>query len=53
MPVQDEVQPDEVHIWSTNGKISGVMVSKRGIKANLEKLQVIIEMKLPTNLNEV
>lgn len=36
-----------------SGKFLGFMVLERGIKANPEKLRVIIDIKLPTNLNEV
>ncbi|KAF5480170.1 hypothetical protein F2P56_000936 [Juglans regia] len=35
------------------GKFLGFMVSESGIEANAKKLRVIIEMKSPTNLNEV
>lgn len=35
------------------GKFMGFLVLKRGIKADPEKLRAIIEMQLPTNLNEV
>ena len=37
----------------TTGKLLGFMVSQRGIEANPDKIQAIIEMTLPRNINEV
>lgn len=35
------------------GKFLGYMVSQRGIKANLEKISVILNMQPPKNFKEV
>jgi len=35
------------------GKFLGFMVSQRGIKANLDKIQAIMEMTPPRNVKEV
>ena len=37
----------------TAGKFLGFMVSQRGIKVNLDKIQAIIEMAPPKNVKEV
>jgi len=37
----------------SSGKFLGFMVSKRGIEANLDKIQAILNMELPKNVKEV
>jgi hypothetical protein len=38
-----------MHIWSSKGKLLGCLISKRGIKANPEKIDAILSMEPPTS----
>ena len=38
---------------AASGKFLGYMVSRRGIEANPEKIKAILEMQLPSSVNEV
>lgn len=40
-------------LWSLVGKVLGFMVSQRGIEANPDKIQEILNMESPKNVKEV
>ena len=42
-----------MRIFSNSKKIPRVMVSRRGIEINLDKIQAIMEMTPPRNIKEV
>lgn len=42
--VQDEAQPTEVCLWVKSGKFLDFTISKRGIEANPEKVEAIMNM---------
>ncbi|CAL8152798.1 unnamed protein product [Prunus armeniaca] len=42
--------------WSfgvASGKFLGFMINQRGIEANLEKIQAILDMKIPTTVMDI
>ncbi|XP_011078448.1 uncharacterized protein LOC105162179 [Sesamum indicum] len=53
LEIQNEVESDEVHLWSDKRKFLGYLVSERGIEMNPEKIEAILKLKLPTNIKEV
>ena len=48
-----KLNPGKCAFRVTAGKFLGFMVSQRGIKVNLDKIQAIMEMKPPRNVKEV
>ncbi|KAL0332536.1 UNVERIFIED_CONTAM: hypothetical protein Scaly_2155100 [Sesamum calycinum] len=42
-----------MRIWSTRRAFSAILVTQRGIETNPLKIRVILDMKAPTNINEV
>ena len=47
-----KLNPSKYDFGVTVGKFLGFMVSQRGIEANLDKIQAIIEMAPPKNVKE-
>ena len=48
-----KLNPGKCAFGVTTGKFLGFMVSQMGIKANLDKIRAIMEMKPPRNVKEV
>ena len=48
-----KMNPDKCTFGVTGGKFLGCMVSSKGIEANLEKMEAILNMKAPKTLNEL
>ena len=48
-----KLNPDKCVFSVQAGKFLGFMISHRGIEANLEKMEAIINMKAPKTLNEL
>ena len=48
-----KLNPSKCAFKVTAGKFLGFMVSQRGIKVNLEKVQTIIKLALPKTVNEI
>ncbi|KAL0445891.1 UNVERIFIED_CONTAM: hypothetical protein Slati_1717000 [Sesamum latifolium] len=42
-----------MRIWVQGGRFLGFMITQRGIEANPLKIKAILDMKAPTNVNEV
>ena len=47
------LNPNKCAFRVSSGKFLGFMVSHRGIEANLDKIQAILNMKPPQNVKEV
>ena len=50
---QMKLNPNKCAFGVSSGKFLGFMVSQRGIEANLDKIQVILDMEPPKNIKEV
>nr|KYP49293.1 Retrotransposable element Tf2 [Cajanus cajan] len=50
---QMRLNPDKCVFCVSGGKFLGFMLSNRGIEANPDKCQAILDMRSPTNLKEV
>ena len=50
---QMKLNPNKCAFGASSGKFLGFMVSQRGIKANLDKIQAILDMEPPKNIKEV
>ena len=48
-----KLNPSKCAFGVALGKFLGFMVSHKGIKANLEKIKAILDMKPPQNIKEV
>ena len=48
-----KLNPEKCAFGVTVGKFLGFMVSQRGIEANLDKVQAVMEMAPPRNVKEV
>ena len=48
-----KLNPSKSAFGISSGKFLRFMVSHRGIEANLDKIQVILDMKLPRSIKEV
>ena len=48
-----KLNPSKCAFGVSSGKFLRFMVSHRGIKANLDKIQAILDMKPPQNIKEV
>ncbi|KAL0355818.1 UNVERIFIED_CONTAM: hypothetical protein Sradi_4028700 [Sesamum radiatum] len=48
-----KLNPDKCTFGVRGGKFLGYMISKKGIEANLEKIQAIIGLRSPRTLNEM
>ena len=48
-----KLDPSKCAFGITAGKFLGFMVSQRGIKVNLEKVQTIIKLAPPKTVNEI
>ena len=48
-----KLNPGKCAFVVSSGKFLGFMVSHRGIEANLDKIQAILDMKPPQNIKEV
>ena len=48
-----KLNPSKCAFEVTAGKFLGFMVSQRGIKVNLEKVQTIIKLAPPKTINEI
>ena len=48
-----KLNPSKCAFGVSLGKFLGFMVSHRGIEANLDKIQAILDMKPPRNIKEV
>ena len=48
-----KLNPKKCSFGVESGKLLGFMVSHRGIKANPEKIQAIVQMRSPRNLKEM
>ena len=48
-----KLNPSKCAFGVSSGKFLGFMVSHRGIEANPDKIQVILDMKPPQNVKEV
>ncbi|KAK4383945.1 Transposon Ty3-G Gag-Pol polyprotein [Sesamum angolense] len=48
-----EVKPRQVHLWGEGGRFLGYMISERGIEANPEKINAIMDMSPPKSIREV
>ena len=48
-----KLNPDKCVFGVKAGKFLGFMISHRGIKANPEKMEAILNMKAPRTLNEL
>ena len=47
------LNPTECPFGVASSKLLGFMVHNRGIEANLEKIQALLEMKTPTKVKDV
>ena len=50
---QMKLNPSKCAFRVSSGKFLGFMVSQRGIEANLDKIQAILDMEPPKNIKEV
>ena len=50
---QMKLNPSKCAFGVSSGKFLGFMVSQRGIEANLDKIQAILDMEPPKNIKEV
>ena len=50
---QMKLNPSKCAFGVSSGKFLGFMVSQRGIEANPDKVQVILDMESPKNIKEV
>ena len=50
---QMKLNPSKCAFEVSSGKFLGFMVSQRGIEANLDKIQAILDMEPPKNIKEV
>ena len=50
---QMKLNPSKCAFGVFSGKFLGFMVSQRGIEANLDKIQAILDMEPPKNIKEV
>ena len=50
---QMKLNPNKCAFGVSSGKFLGFMVSQRGIEANLDKIQAILDMEPPKNIKEV
>ena len=48
-----KLNPDKCTFGAKAGKFLGFMISHRGIEANPEKMEAILNMKAPKTLNEL
>ena len=48
-----KLNPSKCAFGVSSGKFLGFMVSQRGIEANLDKIQAILNMEPPRNVKEV
>ena len=48
-----KLNPSKCAFGVSSGKFLGFMVSHKGIKANLDKIQAILDIKPPKNVKEV
>jgi hypothetical protein len=48
-----EVEPGEMHFWREEGKVLGCLVSAKGIEANLDKINVVVNMRPLESKKEV
>ena len=48
-----KLNPNKCVFGVSSGKFLGFMVSQRGVKANLDKIQAILEINPPKNVKEV
>ena len=48
-----KLNPSKCAFRVSSGKFLGFMVSQRGIEANPEKIQAILDMEPPKNIKEV
>ena len=48
-----ELNPSKCEFGVFSGKFLGFMVSQRGIEANLEKFQALLDMESPKSIREV
>ena len=48
-----KLNPSKCDLGVASGKVLGFMVSQRGIKANLHKIQAILNMEPPKNVKDV
>ena len=48
-----KLNPSKCAFEVSSGNFLRFMVSHRGIEANLDKIQVILDMKLPRSIKEV
>ena len=48
-----KLNPNKCAFGISSGKFLGFMVSQRGIEANPDKIQVILDMEPPKNIKEV
>ncbi|KAL0394777.1 UNVERIFIED_CONTAM: hypothetical protein Slati_4443900 [Sesamum latifolium] len=48
-----KLNPGKCAFWVQGGHFLGFMVTQRGIKANPLKIKAILDMKVPTNVNEL
>uniref|UniRef100_A0A803Q709 Reverse transcriptase domain-containing protein n=1 Tax=Cannabis sativa TaxID=3483 RepID=A0A803Q709_CANSA len=53
MKYQMKLNPAKCIFGNLSGKFLGFIVNERGIEANLEKIQALIDMELPKNRKEV
>jgi hypothetical protein len=51
--VSMKAQPNKVYLWHPQVKLLGFIVSHRGIKAKLEKINAIIAMDAPKMIKDV
>lgn len=51
--VQNEAEPRQMCIWSGVRKVPQVCGVRRGIEANPEKVNVVLDMLSPQNINDV
>ncbi|KAL0345567.1 UNVERIFIED_CONTAM: hypothetical protein Sradi_4388000 [Sesamum radiatum] len=51
--LRDETESNEVYLWSSWGKVSRYLFSERGIEANLENLEAIMQLSSPKMIKEV
>ena len=50
---QMKLNPNKCAFGVSSGKFLVLMVSQRGIEANPDKIQAILDMELPKNIKEV
>ena len=48
-----KLNPSKCAFGASLGKFLGFMVSQRGIEANLDEIQAILDMEPPKNIKEV